>query len=206
MDVYPEGGVSRRRSRAPGGVCAGGPAAAELSEVLTAGRDRGSTRPSPLSPHPQAPSCQNSSPSPQLRTPGALGSSAAPSPGDVGAEGWRLLPPATARLFFFLPFFSLSPHSAFRLLPTLEFSIYSSEAQGKCAMFVDFSLYVDHDRNLRALIFSLLGRGFAWLISLSILAKFVVVVVPWVIRRRSEGQGAGAWGCAGAAIGPAELG
>lgn len=75
-------------------------------------------------------------------------------------------------------------------MPTLEFSIYSSEAQGKCAMFVDFSLYVDHDRNLRVLIFSLLGRGFAWLISLSILAKFVVVVaVPWVIRRGSEGQG-----------------
>lgn len=124
-----------------------------------------------------------------------------------GCGGLAAAPSCHCQTFLFSPFFSLSPHSAFRLLPTLEFSIYSSEAQGKCAMFVDFSLYVDHDRNLRALIFSLLGRGFAWLISLSILAKFVVVVVvPWVIRRRSEGQGAGAWGCAGAAIGPAELG
>lgn len=137
------------------------------------------------------PFCQNSA---QVRSPALLGRRGArPSPGDAGAEGWRLLPPATARLFFFLLFFlSPFPPSSFRLLPTLELSIYSSEARGKCAMFVDFSLYVDHDRNLRVLIFSLLGRGFAWLICLSILAKFVVVVVPWVIWRGSEGQGTGA--------------
>lgn len=186
MDVYPEGGVSRRRSRAPGGVCAGGggPAAAELSEVLIRAGPGLHASLTAL-PSPQAPSCQNSA---RVRSSALLGRSAGPSPGDAGAEGRRLLPPATARLFFFSFFFSPFPPSSFRLLPTLELSIYSSEAQGKCAMFVDFSLYVDQDRNQRVLIFSLLGRGFAWLISLSILAKFVVVVVPWVICRGSEGQ------------------
>lgn len=205
MDVYPEGGVSRRRSRAPGGVCGGGPAAAELSEVLTAGRDRGSTRPSPRSPHPQAPSCQNSSPSPQLRTRGALQSSAAPLARGRGCGGLAAAPSCHRQTFLFFSFFPpFLPPSYFRLLPTLEFSIYSSEAQGKCAMFVDFFLYVDHDRNLRVLIFSLLGRGFAWLISLSILAKFVVVAGPWVTRRGSEGQGGCGFACA--AIDPGELG
>lgn len=142
-------------------------------------------------PSPQAPSCQNSSPSPQLRTPGALRDPRAPRPGPRvrRAGGCSLLP--LPDFSFFLLFFPFPP-SSFRLLPTLEFSIYSGEAQGKCAMLVDFSLCVDHDRNLRALIFSLLGRGFAWLISLSILAKFVVVLVPWVIWRGSEGQGTGA--------------
>lgn len=131
----------------------------------------------------------------QVRIPALRGRRGAPGPPRRGtrlrrAGGCSLLP--LPDFSFFLLFPPSSPPSSFRLLPTLEFSIYSSEAQGKCAMFVDFSLYVDHDRNLRALIFSLLGRGFAWLISLSILAKFVVVVVPRVIWRGSEGQGAGA--------------
>lgn len=66
-------------------------------------------------------------------------------------------------------------------------------------MFVDFSLYVDHGRNLRVLIFSCLGRGFAWLISLSISAKlwgwfffvcsFLFLVVSRVICLEGEGKG-----------------
>jgi len=66
-------------------------------------------------------------------------------------------------------------------------------------MFVDFLLYVDHGRNLRVLIFSCLGRGFAWLISLSISAKlwgwfffvclFLFLVVSRVICLEGEGKG-----------------
>lgn len=138
----------------------------------------------PLAPGPFLPEL---SPSPQLRTPGQL---RGPLARGRGCGGLAAAPSCHRQTFLFLLFFfSLSPPSSFRLLPTLELSIYSSEAQGKCAMFVDFSLYVDQDRNLRVLIFSLLGRGFAWLISLSILAKFVVVVVPWVICGGSEGRG-----------------
>lgn len=134
------------------------------------------------------------------KTPAQVRSSALPGRCEIrgplgrgrGCGGLAAAPSCHCQTFLFFSFFSLSPPSSFRLLPTLEFSIYSGEAQGKCAMLVDFSLCVDHDRNLRALIFSLLGRGFAWLISLSILAKFVVVLVPWVIWRGSEGQGTGA--------------
>lgn len=56
----------------------------------------------PLTPGPFLPKLQPKSAAPHSW---GAGRSAGPSAGDAGAEGWRLLPPATARLFFFLLFF-----------------------------------------------------------------------------------------------------